>query len=136
MLNKGIQLTLLIGPVVPIPAPRVVMEALDSGRDNVLFSTVEGAVQSVAGFAALHVAITLLVASAVEFRGQGRERGRAEDVNLDQTGQGFHCFDQRQRAGGAAGEGDIRCRGADLDFKRRQGLAAGKRPCGRRAHRA
>ena len=30
MLNKGIQLTLLIGPVVPIPAPRVVMEALDS----------------------------------------------------------------------------------------------------------
>jgi len=30
MLSKGIQLTLLIGPVVPIPAPRVVMEALDS----------------------------------------------------------------------------------------------------------
>ena len=30
MLNQGIQLTLLIGPVVPIPAPRVVMEALDS----------------------------------------------------------------------------------------------------------
>jgi hypothetical protein len=27
---KGIQLTLLIGPVVPIPAPRVVMDALDS----------------------------------------------------------------------------------------------------------
>lgn len=30
MLAKGIQLTLLIGPVVPIPAPRVVMDALDS----------------------------------------------------------------------------------------------------------
>lgn len=30
MLAKGIQLTLLMGPVVPIPAPRVVMEALDS----------------------------------------------------------------------------------------------------------
>lgn len=28
MLAKGIQLTLLMGPVVPIPAPRVVMEAL------------------------------------------------------------------------------------------------------------
>ena len=30
MLPKGIQLTLLIGPVVPVPAPRVVMDALDS----------------------------------------------------------------------------------------------------------
>jgi hypothetical protein len=30
MLAKGIQLTLLIGPVIPIPAPRVVMDALDS----------------------------------------------------------------------------------------------------------
>jgi hypothetical protein len=30
MLAKGIQLTLLMGPVVPLPAPRVVMEALQS----------------------------------------------------------------------------------------------------------
>jgi len=30
MLTKGIQLTLLMGPIVPIPAPRVVMDALDS----------------------------------------------------------------------------------------------------------
>ena len=30
MLAKGIQLTLLMGPVVPVPAPRVVMDALDS----------------------------------------------------------------------------------------------------------
>lgn len=30
MLAKGIQLTLLMGPVIPIPAPRVVMDALDS----------------------------------------------------------------------------------------------------------
>lgn len=30
MLAKGIQLTLLMGPVVPVPAPRVVMEALQS----------------------------------------------------------------------------------------------------------
>ena len=43
------------------------MEALDSGRDNVLFGTVEGAVQSVAGFASLHVAITLLVALMVQY---------------------------------------------------------------------
>ena len=30
MLAKGIQLTLMIGPVVPVPVPRVVMDALDS----------------------------------------------------------------------------------------------------------
>jgi hypothetical protein len=30
MLAKGIQLTLLIGPIVPIPVPRVVLDALDS----------------------------------------------------------------------------------------------------------
>ena len=30
MLTKGIQLTMLIGPVVPIPVPQVVMDALDS----------------------------------------------------------------------------------------------------------
>jgi len=30
MLAKGIQLTLLIGPVIPIPVPRVVIDALDS----------------------------------------------------------------------------------------------------------
>lgn len=30
MLAKGIQLTLLMGPILPIPAPRVVMDALDS----------------------------------------------------------------------------------------------------------
>jgi hypothetical protein len=30
MLAKGIQMTLLMGPVVPMPAPRVVMDALDS----------------------------------------------------------------------------------------------------------
>jgi hypothetical protein len=30
MLAKGIQLTLLIGPIIPLPAPRVVLDALDS----------------------------------------------------------------------------------------------------------
>jgi hypothetical protein len=30
MLAKGIQLTLMIGPVIPVPAPRVVMDALDN----------------------------------------------------------------------------------------------------------
>ncbi len=30
MLAKGIQLSLMIGPIIPLPAPRVVMDALDS----------------------------------------------------------------------------------------------------------
>ena len=29
-LAKGIQMTLMMGPVIPLPAPRVVMDALDS----------------------------------------------------------------------------------------------------------
>ena len=29
-LAKGIQLTLMMGPIIPLPAPRVVMDALDS----------------------------------------------------------------------------------------------------------
>lgn len=40
MLAKGIQLTLMIGPVIPVPAPRVVMDALD----NVEVRTSAGAV--------------------------------------------------------------------------------------------
>ena len=41
----------------------------------------------------------LLAAGAVEFLAQGGQRGRAEDVDLDQAGQGFHRLDQRQGAG-------------------------------------
>ena len=36
---------------------------------------------------------------AIQFLAQGRQRGRAEDVDLDQAGQCFHRLDQRQRAG-------------------------------------
>jgi hypothetical protein len=43
------------------------MDALDSGRENVIFGSVEGAVQSVAGFASLHCAITLLVALMAQY---------------------------------------------------------------------
>ena len=38
MLAKGIQLTLLMGPIIPFPAPRVVMDALD----NVQVTTAAG----------------------------------------------------------------------------------------------
>ena len=40
---KGIQLTLLIGPVVPLPAPKIVIDALES-------VTVTTAAGSVSGF--------------------------------------------------------------------------------------
>jgi hypothetical protein len=43
MLAKGIQLTLLMGPILPVPAPRVVMDALD----NVQVTTAAG---SASGF--------------------------------------------------------------------------------------
>jgi len=43
------------------------MEALSYGRAGVLREGAEGAVQSVAGFASLHVAITLLVALMVQY---------------------------------------------------------------------
>lgn len=43
------------------------MNALINGRQNVLHSGVEGVVQSVAGFASLHCAITLLVALMAQF---------------------------------------------------------------------
>ena len=43
------------------------MDSLSYGRANVLWWGVEGAVQSVAGFASLHTAITLLVALMVQY---------------------------------------------------------------------
>jgi len=43
------------------------MDALDGGRDAVLNGPVQNAVQSVAGFASLHVAITLLVALMAQY---------------------------------------------------------------------
>jgi hypothetical protein len=43
------------------------MDSLYYGRNGVLFDTVEGAVQSVAGFASLHCAITLLVALMAQY---------------------------------------------------------------------
>ena len=43
------------------------MDSLSDGRSAVLRQGVEGVVQSVAGFASLHVAITLLVALMVQY---------------------------------------------------------------------
>jgi hypothetical protein len=43
------------------------MRALQNGRQSILFDSIQGAVQSVAGFASLHCAITLLVALMVQY---------------------------------------------------------------------
>ena len=43
------------------------MDSLSGARERVLWQGVEGAVQSIAGFASLHVAITLLVALMVQY---------------------------------------------------------------------
>ena len=48
------------------------MESLVNGRTNVLWAGVDDAVQSVAGFASLHTAITLLVALMVQFTLQSK----------------------------------------------------------------
>jgi hypothetical protein len=42
------------------------MEALQYGRQDVNYNVIEGAVQSVAGFASLHCAITMLVALMIQ----------------------------------------------------------------------
>lgn len=52
---------------LPDTASSQLMESLAYGRNNVLQGGVEGAVQSVAGFASLHCAITLLVALMVQY---------------------------------------------------------------------
>jgi hypothetical protein len=52
---------------LPFTPTSQLMESLQYGRANVRLGVVEDAVQSVAGFASLHVAITLLVALMVQF---------------------------------------------------------------------
>ena len=53
-------------PVLDTPSGAL-MKGLSNGRNNVLHSGIEGSVQSVAGFASLHCAITLLVALMVQY---------------------------------------------------------------------
>lgn len=57
---------------LPNTGSRQLMEALYTGRQGVLREGTVGAVQSVAGFASLHVAITLLVALMVQYTLQSR----------------------------------------------------------------
>lgn len=70
-----------IGPGFEYPAPYFVladtptsalMDSLANSRHDVMIVGVEGVVQSVAGFASLHCAITLLVALLVQFTLQSR----------------------------------------------------------------
>ena len=65
-LGPGFQYPWLYEGLPDTPASSL-MRSLFYSRDNVLHSGIEGAVQSVAGFASLHCAITLLVALMVQF---------------------------------------------------------------------
>jgi hypothetical protein len=63
-----------VAPYRDLPATptRQLMESLVNGRQTVLWSGITDAVQSVAGFASLHTAITLLVALMVQFTLQSK----------------------------------------------------------------
>ena len=65
-LGPGFQYSYLYADL-PDTGSSALMKALDYGREAVLSYSIEGAVQSVAGFASLHVAITLLVALMVQY---------------------------------------------------------------------
>jgi hypothetical protein len=65
-LGPGFQYSYLYADL-PDTGSKALMEALSYGRWGVLRNGAEGSVQSVAGFASLHVAITLLVALMVQY---------------------------------------------------------------------
>ncbi|MFC4783197.1 phosphatase PAP2 family protein [Nocardioides sp. MAHUQ-72] len=65
-LGPGFQYPWLYDSLPDTPASSL-MESLFYGRAGVIHTGIEGAVQSVAGFASLHCAITLLVAMMVQF---------------------------------------------------------------------
>ncbi len=60
-LGPGFEYSWLYGDLAPTASTQL-MEALINGRHDVTTNALEGAVQSVAGFASLHCAITMLVA--------------------------------------------------------------------------
>jgi hypothetical protein len=65
-LGPGFEYTWLYSALPATPASSL-MRSLAYSRDNVINVGVQGAVQSVAGFASLHAAITLLVALMVQY---------------------------------------------------------------------
>ncbi len=70
-LGPGFQYSYLYSDL-PDTGSSALMKALSYGRKGVLRDGAEGTVQSVAGFASLHVAITLLVALLVQYTLQSR----------------------------------------------------------------
>ena len=65
-LGPGFEYVQLYTALPDTPASQL-MDSLASGRANVINDFVDGAVQSVAGFASLHTAITLLMALLVQY---------------------------------------------------------------------
>lgn len=70
-LGPGFQYSYLYTKL-PETGTSALMDALSYGRKSVLRDGLEGTVQSVAGFASLHVAITLLVALMVQYTVRSR----------------------------------------------------------------
>jgi hypothetical protein len=70
-LGPGLEYTWLYDGLPTTPTSKL-MESLSYGRNNVYWGVVQDAVQSVAGFASLHVAITLLVALMIQYTVRSR----------------------------------------------------------------
>jgi len=83
-LGPGLQYSYIYTDLPNTPTSQL-MESLISIRQKVVWSGVEGAVQSVAGFASLHCAITLLVAMMVQYTVRNRYLRLAFWVNFGLT---------------------------------------------------
>lgn len=70
-LGPGLKYVWLYDGLPDTPTDKL-MESLSYGRNNVYWGVVQDAVQSVAGFASLHVAITLLVALMIQYTVRSR----------------------------------------------------------------
>ena len=70
-LGPGFEYVALYQELAPTPSKQL-MDSLDFTRAEVMAGSVGGAVQSVAGFASLHCAITLLVALMVQYTIQNK----------------------------------------------------------------
>jgi hypothetical protein len=83
-LGPGFEYVALYQELAPTPSKQL-MDSLDFTRDEVMAGSVGGAVQSVAGFASLHCAITLLVALMVQYTIQNKYLRAAVWINFGIT---------------------------------------------------
>ncbi|PZV00215.1 hypothetical protein [Cyanobium sp. ULC084] len=117
MLAKGIQLTLLMGPVVPLPAPRLVIEALDSVEVTTAAGTPSG-FQLTFQFSSRSDLNTIFVIAGAQNTGPGTPPLRVMLlVTLNGTPQPLFdgvMTDIQVQAGGAGSAGTVTLTGEDL----------------------